>query len=744
MLDMEAAVLLHSAFWLLLLSMFQWGIQPASILFMVFLPILMVLASRQKIFGKYLPFYALVLVALVTLVGASFFSDAFLVLLNKAGNAVNVTSGFRFVPFHTDVEAGEESVYLLAAESVLMVVTSSIVAQSSVKKRLWPVILLTTIPVVLGLLLLLKPAVIWVALYVGALMLYVIHCSNGAERSGLGETSLLWQMLGAVLAFLVLFLALFYSYSGSGLVQNVRDRVSDRMDIIRYAPENETTSMPSGQLNEAESLQFEDETVLLVTMEQPISGYFRNYMGANFEDGGWKALSSDAMTGKYLGLDEWLAQRNFYSSMQLSQLYALESKRTGSAAKIQQIQVENIGLTSDKLHLFYEAIPTDSLLELGKPTEQEIATFGWKGTRSYSYTIYTPIYKDYAAEDLSLWSETLSTMDGYDRYEAVESLYSSFVHDNYLSIDDRYQELISATGVGSLSSSRYQDIVYGIRQYLQEQFTYSETIDTPENGEDALTVFATETYKGYEAHFATLAALMFREAGVPARYMEGYYLSPAEVGPYENAKETQFEILDSNAHAWVEIYEDKVGWIPVEVTPGFFSLKEEESPQVTTSTQRISKPNARPYYDNVTLPDSETPDQGDEQKKSHTWLRWLIGVACMALLLVGLWRGVVRYLEKRILATENPASTRFGFRFLLWLLRLRGYPINKEDPFTLVTVLGEEYGLYVTRVYQDTYSDESGQLTQEEREDCANYVIRQWKHGEKFDSSKNQRLQGGK
>lgn len=735
MLDMEAAVLLHSAFWLLLLSMFHWGIGVVPILLMVFLPVLMVAAARQKVFGKYLVFYALVLSALVTLVGFRFFSNAFLDLFNEAGNAVNTTSSFKFVPFHTDIPAGKETLYRTATEAVLMVLTSAIVAQSAVRKRLWPVALLTVPPVVAGLLLLLKPSVLWVALFLAALVLYVIHCSAGTERSGLGETGLLGQMIGAVLVFLLLFLALFYNYSGSRAVQHLRDNVSDRIYANRYAPETAVEPMTGGDLDHAGTLHFDGNTAFLVTMEQPAPGYLRDYVGSRFENGKWQPLPEDAMTGKYLGLDEWLAQRDFYSMMQLSKLYAMDANRSGSSAKTQTVQVKNVGLPSDRLHLFYEAVPTEDLLKMTKPTEQEILTSGWKGQREYSYTMYTPMYPDYGSEDLSLWAETLSTLDGFEQYNAVEDLYASFVHDHYLDVDEAYQDVVNATGAGSLANSRYQDIVYGVRKYLQDRFTYSETVDAPEQGEDALVTFASATRTGYDAHFATLAALMFRQAGVPSRYMEGYYLSPKEVEAYSNASDVELEIYDDNAHAWVEIYEDNVGWVPVEVTPGYFSLKEEETPQLTESVKRISKRSPRPYYDNAELPEQNQPAPPEETKKDHTWLKWLIGVVAAVLLALAAWFGGNRYVETRILAADSLDSTRFGFRFLMGLLKRRKYPVDKEDPFALVPVLGEEYERYIKLVYQDTYSDDEGQLTEDQRKECADYVIRQWKHGGKNDSS---------
>lgn len=730
-LEMEAAVLLHVMFWVLLASMFGWGIGLVSGLLMIALPVLMVLLARKEVFGRYLVFYALVLMALAVLVGYKFFTNGFSQLLNLAGNAVNETAGYRFVPFRTTIPAGRESLYATAAEAVLMVLTSAVLGQAACRKKMLPAFLLTVLPVAIGLFLLLKPGVLLIALFLAALLLFFLHCAAGTERSGFGETGLFWQMTGGIVALLLLLTLLFYNYSGSSWVQGLRDKVSDRIYTTRYAPEEEGHGMPSGKLNEAESLHYDGTLLFNLDMDLPASGYLREFAGSEFVDGEWEPLPADAMTGKYNGMDQWLLQHEFYPWMQLARLYELDATRTGSSAQTGTVRVENVGLYSDKLHLFYEAVPTGDLLDMTKPSEQAVFAKGWHGIRDYTYTSYAPIYDDYGAEDLAEWARTLSGLDGYAEYEAVEEFYRAFVHDHYLNVDDAYKDVISHTGAASFSAGRYPDIVYGVRKYIQDHFTYSETVEKPANGEDALVQFASVTRSGYDAHFATLATLMFREAGVPARYMEGYYLSPKEMAEYADTEEIELEVYDNAAHAWTEIYEDGVGWVPVEVTPGYFSLKEEETPQLTETVQRISKRTPKPYYDSAPLPEEKTPIPPVTQKKSYKWLWILLGVlAALAALIAG-WFGGRNRLRKRIAAADGPLSTKFGYRFLMRLLKRRGYAVDREDPYALVGTLGEPYRHYLDLVYQDVYSSEEGRLTPEERREAADYVLDTWDHGQK-------------
>ena len=56
------------------------------------------------------------------------------------------------------------------------------------------------------------------------------------------------------------------------------------------------------------------------------------------------------------------------------------------------------------------------------------------------------------------------------------------------------------------------------------------------------------------------AALLFREAGIPARYVEGYKIRA------DQWRLGKAQVTDYEAHAWTEIYIEHIGWIPVEVT----------------------------------------------------------------------------------------------------------------------------------------------------------------------------------
>lgn len=114
---------------------------------------------------------------------------------------------------------------------------------------------------------------------------------------------------------------------------------------------------------------------------------------------------------------------------------------------------------------------------------------------------------------------------------------------------------------------RYKE-ANGVAQYLSENYKYSLKLDNV-NG-DVMDYFLNSSHKGYCVHFATAGALILKEMGIPCRYASGYVVKQNEFIKDEQGNYVA-SVKDSAAHAWVEIYLDGIGWIPIEMTPGYAS-----------------------------------------------------------------------------------------------------------------------------------------------------------------------------
>ena len=127
-------------------------------------------------------------------------------------------------------------------------------------------------------------------------------------------------------------------------------------------------------------------------------------------------------------------------------------------------------------------------------------------------------------------------------------------------------------------AEEYEEIRQYVIRRLLSQCDYELDVEKLPEGQDFVETFLYDTREGYSMHFAAAATMMFRMFGVPARYVVGYVAQKELFTPDENGSYTAI-LEDDNAHAWVEIYEPFLGWVPVEVTPGMEAQVTEKEEQ---------------------------------------------------------------------------------------------------------------------------------------------------------------------
>lgn len=76
-------------------------------------------------------------------------------------------------------------------------------------------------------------------------------------------------------------------------------------------------------------------------------------------------------------------------------------------------------------------------------------------------------------------------------------------------------------------------------------------------GQDPLQWFLTTSRTGNQMLYVSAAVEAFRAHGIPARYVEEYYFGASKI---QDSKNGEVSITGENAHAWVEVYFDGVGW----------------------------------------------------------------------------------------------------------------------------------------------------------------------------------------
>jgi transglutaminase-like putative cysteine protease len=99
-----------------------------------------------------------------------------------------------------------------------------------------------------------------------------------------------------------------------------------------------------------------------------------------------------------------------------------------------------------------------------------------------------------------------------------------------------------------------------VERYLSPQngFVYDQS---PRPAPYPLESFLFSSRRGYCQQFAGAMALLLRMGGVPARVITGF-----TTGEYDPSKH-QYVVSDLDAHAWVEMYFPRYGWVRFDPTP---------------------------------------------------------------------------------------------------------------------------------------------------------------------------------
>jgi hypothetical protein len=123
----------------------------------------------------------------------------------------------------------------------------------------------------------------------------------------------------------------------------------------------------------------------------------------------------------------------------------------------------------------------------------------------------------------------------------------------------RVEELARSIVAGTTSEI---DAVHAVEGWLRANTRYDLDVPREPDGVDAVDHFLFETQRGFCEHIASAMAVLLRSVGIPTRLVVGY--GPGERNPLTG----YFEVQQSDAHAWVEVWYPQAGWLPYDPTFG--------------------------------------------------------------------------------------------------------------------------------------------------------------------------------
>lgn len=284
------------------------------------------------------------------------------------------------------------------------------------------------------------------------------------------------------------------------------------------------------------------------------------------------------------------------------------------------------------------------------------------------------------------WQKQTITDEKVRAYADMEMDYRKFVKKRYLALSKKAKE-----EVAPYVPQKKDNLV----SYIEKIRSSLKNAGKEKGDWDAL-------------QYASLGTLAFRAVNIPARYVEGY---EAVTSDEKDANGNyRADVTGQNAHAWVEIYCDGVGWLPVDVTPGHYdkiTVKAKQQKKIekqqTSISQKVTKK-------------KEKPKQNEAPNKYLSWQQIILWIVICIFAVSFLFAGVLAIRRKAIVykrrKTLMQADTAANYRFIIsYLTTLFAYlKLSEED-------LPRE----IREGMERFWFDENGEITEKELSQLGEY-----------------------
>jgi transglutaminase-like putative cysteine protease len=285
--------------------------------------------------------------------------------------------------------------------------------------------------------------------------------------------------------------------------------------------------------------------------------------------------------------------------------------------------------------------------------------------------------------------QVLSSLSGVDQESLREAGtdYPDRVVPRYLQLPESLPErvrLLAGQLVEGLDSP--YDKALAIEGALRK-IPYDDQIEGPGLRQDGVDYFLFEAQAGYCEYYASSMVVLLRAVGVPARYVRGYSQGKTEQGI--------FHLLESDGHAWPEVYFPGYGWIEFEPTGGEpvlirpSSLDPEDAGSGANRNRPVSDRDLGIFPDDfesgfdILMPTSE-PESFLQQVVRWRWVA-LVVVALATVLAV-----VLAFLRRRQIAGLSVAE-RVYEDLVMWVRRLLHIePLAHQTPNEFVGAVAQQ------------------------------------------------------
>lgn len=435
---------------------------------------------------------------------------------------------------------------------------------------------------------------------------------------------------------------------GQGLNNSGIEKMERWVHDFRF--HGEDLIMPEGNLSNLPARKKNAAPALEITMEEPEKLYLRGSIYETYTGTAWK-LADTEQQAEYVDVYYWLHESGFYGQNQIGMAEQLTGQEfTG-------MTIRSVGACTD--HGYYPYAAAESTVLDAK----RIGDAALPVAENINY-YYGSVPRWYELQQALVESQNTMAISGY---LAVEQEYAKYVENMDLQMTQTSWEVLNRHMDQEDSGKTLAEIREIIRNYLDGAIQYDETVKTGNGKADFLQYVLENSGSGYDVHYATAATLLLRYYGVPARYVEGYFLSADEASRLAAGEVVTLD--ENHAHAWAEYYLNGVGFVPFEVTPGYVDDEEYElggaqQPEYVYNGNQLK-------YAQV-----ERPEEISELKQDPfvfsldpLWLLWLLPLTLLILVVqLILRRRKFRQVMERIVKADNRESISLQYGYAQCLL----------------------------------------------------------------------------
>ncbi len=288
-----------------------------------------------------------------------------------------------------------------------------------------------------------------------------------------------------------------------------------------------------------------NEPVMNVTVEGP-GRYWRATVYNEYSGFGWRNNDGDSAG---FGPGTALSLPFFEARIPVTQTYTFY--RDQATVLYAMGQVVNLDRSAK---VTFNALLREEIIQVNRPVWPDIGE-PWVEEITY--------IRSNAAIDSGESYQVVSAASqaSASQLQAAGTDYPAWVKARYLQLPDTITERTRALAheLGDSYDNAY-DKARAIEAYLRREIKYNEKLTAPPPGVDRVDYILFEAKEAYCDYYASAMIVMLRSLGIPARFAVGF-----AQGTFD-AEQNVYQVVNADAHSWVEVYFPQYGWIEFEPT----------------------------------------------------------------------------------------------------------------------------------------------------------------------------------